>query len=283
MNTSFDADLAKDRENYFANNQRNARPSQVVQAPYRQLPNASQTFDYQRLTTRLQRAEEFFDEVATPMVRMEAIHSDEVERFLTDTRRWGGNQFRYNVQQSPKLKTSEVVPVAQKYAAMFKPMEGTLVKPLRMALERCLTGAGIGEYNACMTDPVIDRDVANAEAAIKEYADHARVVPVVAWMPVLGQTMSHRNADDACRTSEMRLPKREEMTMIAPAVSALASPGGEVWFAGDAQCAKPFFANGSGQGQFGCMDTWNEGLPYVADRPVVCVGLNGPVPAMPRP
>lgn len=95
--------------------------------------------------------------------------------------------------------------------------------------------------------------------------------------------MSHRNADDACRASGMRLPTRDEMMLIAPAVTALASPTGEAWFASDPQCQKPFFVNGSKQGKFECAETRTEGLPYVADRPVVCVGLNGPVPAMPRP
>jgi len=283
MNASFDADIARDRQDYFANNQRNARPSQVVQAPYRQLPNASDTFDYGRLTTRLQHAEEFFDSVAGLQVRMEAIYTDEVNRFLTDTQRWGGNQFRYNVQSTPQLSTNAVVPVAQKYAAMFKPNDGTLVQPLRMVVERCLTGAGTGDYRACQTDPVIEGNMQDALNAIADYADHGRIVPVVAWMPVLGQKMSHRNAAEACRKVDMRLPKRDEMLLIAPAVTALASPSGESWFANDAQCEKPFFANGSGQGKFECGDTATEGLPFVADRPVVCVGLNGPVPAMPRP
>jgi hypothetical protein len=283
MNASFDGDLSRDRQDYFANNQRNARPSQVVQAPYRQLPNAPQAFDYTRLTTRLQRAEEFFDRVASVQVRMETIYGDEIDRFLSDTHRWGGNQFRYNVLPSPQLSTNAVVPFAQKYAAMFKPHDGTLVQPLRMVIERCLSGAGSGDYHACETDPVIDGDMQKAETAIDKYADEGRIVPIVAWMPTLGATMSHRNAGDACRTAGMRLPKRDEMKLIAPAVTALANPTGEVWFAADAQCQKPFFANGSGQGEFKCGETATEGLPYVSDRPVVCVGLNGPVPAMPRP
>ncbi len=283
MNASFDADVEKDRADYFGNNGRNARAIEVVQAPYRQLPNASQTFDYHELTTKLQRAEEFFNGVAKLQVRLESIYTDEIDRFLTDTRRFGGNQFRYNVLPSPKLTTGEVTRVAQTYAEKFKPGDGRLVQPLRMAIERCLTGAGIGDYRACETDEIIDRDKADAEREIAEYTDQARIVPVIAWMPTLGETMSHRNADDACRSAEMRLPKRDEMRMIAPAVTALASPVGEVWFAEDAQCAKPFFANGSGQGQYGCGDVTGEGLPYYNDRPVVCVGLGGPVPAMPRP
>jgi hypothetical protein len=283
MNASFDADLARDRQDYFANNQRNARPSQVVQAPYRQLPNASQSFDYARLTAKLARAEEFFDTVAGLQVRMETIYTDEIDRFLSDTHRWGGNQFRYNLLPSPQLSTNALVPFAQKYAAMFKPHDGSLVQPLRMVIERCLSGAGSGDYRACETDPIVTNDKLNAEQAIEKYVADGRIVPIVAWMPTLGQTMSHRNAGDACRTAGMRLPKREEMKLIAPAVTALANPTGEAWFAADAQCQKPFFANGSGQGEFKCGDTATEGLPYVSDRPVVCVGLNGPVPAMPRP
>jgi hypothetical protein len=102
-------------------------------------------------------------------------------------------------------------------------------------------------------------------------------------MPTLGATMSYRNAESACRATNMRMPKRSEMRLIAPAVTALAGPAGAVWVAGDAECAKPVFTNNTGQSAFSCSDTWNEGLPYVQDLPVVCVGFNGPVTAMPRP
>jgi hypothetical protein len=288
MNASFDTDLQHDRDGYFANSSRNARPSQAIQASYSQLSNAPANAPYTHITGTLARAEEFFNDVAQHQVRMESVYTDEIERFLTDTRRWGGNQFRYNILPNPKISTTAIVPVVQEYAAKFRPSgtpqpEGTLVLPLRMAIERCLAGAANGDYRACETDPIIERAKNEATFALGEYTDKARIVPLVAWMPTLGATMSYRNAEADCRQKEMRLPKRAEMRLIAPVVTALAGPSGAVWFAGDAECAKPVFTNNVGQASFTCGDTWNEGLPYVADLPVVCVGLNGPVAAMPRP
>jgi hypothetical protein len=288
MNASFDADLEKDREGYFTNTSRNVRPREVLQASYAQLPNAPATVDFGRITTTLARAEEFFDGVASTQVRVESVYTDEIDRFLNDTQRWGGDQFRYNVLPAPKLKTTDVVPIAQSYAAKFRPNgspqgEGTVVKPLRMAIERCLAAAGNGDYSACTTDAVIEQSKNDAELALTEYTDRGRIVPLVAWVPTLGERVSYRNAEPRCRELAMRLPKRSEMALIGPAVTALGGPTGDVWFAGDAQCAKPVFTNNSGQGAVTCEDTASEALPYVGDHQIVCVGFNGPVAALPRP
>jgi hypothetical protein len=285
MDASVDLDLKNDREAFFANGARNARPRDVLQGSYAQLPNAPSGTNFTRITTTLARAEEFFAEIAGTQVRMETIYGDELDRFLTDTSRGGGNPFRYNILPDPQLQTSAVVPIAQRYAALFRPLglaqpEGTLVQPLRMTVERCLTAAGNGDYSACTTDRETKRIMAEAVNAVEAYATRARVVPLVVGF---GNFVSYRNAEAECAALSMRLAKHSEMTMIAPAVTALAGPGGEVWFAPEAGCAKPVFTNDSGQGAFSCGDTALEPLPYVEDRPAACVGLSGPVPVLPRP
>jgi hypothetical protein len=82
----------------------------------------------------------------------------------------------------------------------------------------------------------------------------------------------------------LRLPKREEMKFVGPFIQATATPSGmaapapgEVWFAADGKCAKPYYKNGNGQGEEACDTDALELLPYVGDRPVVCVGKGGPI------
>lgn len=282
MATSFDADVAADRAGYFAHRGRNARPTFIGQSSYAELANAP-AVDYTRLTSTLGRAEEFVRQLGPVQLRMETAYTDEVMRFLSDD----SSQFRYNLVADPKIKTADLVPIAQKWAAKFGPdgtrQDGSLIEPLRMAIERCRGAAASGNYSACVTDQVIEGDKAAAEAALADYGRTGRIMKVSAWMPRLNTTLSYRNAEDECVAASMRLPKRSEMKTIAPAVTALAGPQGEVWFASDNECAKPFYANGASQGAYGCADTTLEGLPYVGDRMVVCVNRGGPLGALPAP
>jgi hypothetical protein len=288
MNKSFEEDLARDRADYAGNGQRNVKASIVTQGGYAQIKDAPDA-DYARMTTTLARAEEFFRSVATTQLRMESLYADEIERFLSDPK----YRFRYNLTSKPKLRLADLVPVAQSWAEKFRPDgergAGTLVEPLRAAVERCLTAAGAGTYSACTTDPVLDRAKGEAEDALAQYAAEGRIVWMSSWQPRLNTTHSYRNAEPECQGvlattgTMMRLPKRSEMPYIAPAVTAMGGPAGEVWFAGDAQCAKPFFKNDAGQGYYGCADTTTEPLPYVGDRPVLCVSLGGPVGPLSRP
>lgn len=283
MNASFDADLALDRAGYAPNKPRNVRPAMVVQAPYSEAVGAPAGASVARVSTTLGRAEEFLTGLAGPRLRMEAVYADEVGRFLSDTQ----DQFRYNLVSAPKLRTRDLTTIAQKWGATFAPdaprASGSLVEPLRAAAETCLRAAGAGDYSACVTDSMLERTKADAEAALAEYARNGRIVKMQAWMPTLGETMSYRNADEKCRDVSMRVPRRDEMPFIAPAVTALAGSLGEVWFAGDSQCSKPAYANGSGEGRAICLDTVGEPLPYVSDRPVVCVGRGGPVVVLAAP
>lgn len=288
LNASFDADLAHDRAGYWDNGQRNARASKVAQATYAQLPNAPSTTAFAQNTTKLGNAEEFFASVAGLEVRLETVFTDEVDRYLSDRQRWGGDQFRYNVLPSPKTLTPSVTANAERYADLFRPAnlpkpEGTLVRPLRMTIERCLAGAANGDYTGCASDAAVEKAKSDALAGLADYTAHGRVVPLVAWMPTLGETVSYYRAEGRCRDIEMRLPKRSEMRLIAPTVLALATPTGEVWFAEDNVCQKPVYKNGHGEGVEDCETGLFENLPGVGDRPVICVGLNGPVPALPRP
>jgi hypothetical protein len=282
MSESFDRDLKADREDY-AKNQRNLRATVVSQASYGALPDRP-SVDFTRLSTTLARAEEFLGGISPVYLRMERAFDEEIMRFLSD----GPNQFRYNMPASPKLRTSDLVPIAEKWAAKFGP-DGSrgdgvsLVEPLRRAIDRCTTTAANGNYDACTTDPALEKDKAAASAALAEYARAGRVLPLLAWMPRLNAVMSFRNAASECADASMRLPTRSEMPLLGPAVSALASPSGEVWFAGDAACSKPFFSNAAGQGKAECGDTLTEPLPFVTDRPVICVGRAGPVSARGAP
>lgn len=284
MAASWDRDIAADRNDYFGHRNRNVKPVVVGQASYAAIADAPEDTNYGELTTTLARAEEFVNGIAPVYLRMEAVHNDEVKRFLSDQ----NNQYRYNLAVAPKLKTGDLVPIAQNWAAKFGPdgsrQNGSLVAPLRMAIERCMSSASAsGDYDACTPDQIIDRDKSNAEEALAKYAREGRIVPVTAWMPQLGREMSYRNANDECLAASMRLPKREEMAYIAPAVTALTGDRGEAWFAADGTCGKPYFANGSGQGVYGCADSFVEGLPWYEDRPVVCVGRGGPVVALSAP
>lgn len=277
MNRSFDDDIARDRAGYATNTSRNVRPASVGQASYAQLSNAPASTDYTRITATLTRAEEFARDVAAVQLRLQNTHEDEVARFLRDV----SNQFRYNIPGAPKLRSRDLVPIAEDWSRKLHPERGSLVEPLKLAIERCMAAASNGDYSACTTDDHLETAKARADAALADYARSGRIVPMNAWMPTLGETMSFRNADDACLSVSMRLPKREEMRVIAPAVSALSS--GQVWFAADAGCAKPYFANGSGEGAYGCGETVAEPLPYVQDRGVVCVGRSGPAPVLAPP
>jgi hypothetical protein len=279
MSASVEDDVKRDRDGYFANNSRNVRAVEVTQATYAQLSNAPGHADYTRLTSTLTRAEEFYNDVSKVTLRMQNVYTDEVAVFLSDTK----NQFRYNLVKNPKTSTTDLVPIAQDWEKKFEPTNGTLVEPLRGAIDRCLAAAGNGDYSACVTDPHLDGAKSDGERALGDYADKGRIVVMQTWMPTLGATMSYRYAEPACDKLFMRLPTRAEAPFIAPAVTALAGPKGEVWIAGDAQCPKPVYQNNSGQGTFTCDDGAFEGLPYVGDRPVLCVSKSGPVAAMPSP
>jgi hypothetical protein len=158
-----------------------------------------------------------------------------------------------------------------------------LIEPLRKVIEHCRSGASAGDYSACTTSPDVQRARADAEASLAEYARTGRIVHLSLWMPTIGQTMSYRNADDACASVSMRMPLRSEVGYLAPSVTALAGPAGKVWFTGDDQCSKPYYHVADGEASVGCSDQWYEGLPYVGDLPVVCVGRTGPVAALEAP
>ena len=95
--------------------------------------------------------------------------------------------------------------------------------------------------------------------------------------------MSYYNAEGTCSDLGMRLAKDDELGYIAPAVTALAGPAGEIWYASTASCGAPVFRNSSGEGKRDCGSSWYEWMPWIADRPIICVGRSGPMPARPAP
>lgn len=280
MDASFEADLERDRAGYLTNVSRNVRPSAVGQGAYNQLANApAEPAVYAEIAEQLEHAERFALTVGGVQLRLQHAYEDEVNRFLLDTQ----NQFRYNISQNAKLRIQELIPIAEEYAGKFRPDRGMLVEPLRSAIERCVAGAGNGDYSKCTYTEDVLADVTRAETELDIYGRDGRIVPMNAWMPRLDTKVSYYNAENECLRVSMRLPRRSEMKLIAPAVTALADPEGEVWFAEDAQCAKPYFANGSGEGRFGCEEGSFEPVPFVRDRHVICVGRSGPAPALPPP
>jgi hypothetical protein len=293
MATSFDADLAADRRDYFANRARNVRAASVGQNSYAQISDAPNA-DFTGMTQTLAKAEEFVRYLGPVQLRMETAYNDEVMRFLNDSQ----FQYRYNLLNAPKKRTAELVPIAQRWATTFGPdgtrNPGSLIDPLRQSIDRCKSAASNGNYLLCKADADIDGKKTAADRALADYARSGRIVQVSAWMPTNEMSpedkgspeathVSYRNAEDLCTQGGMRLPKRNEMPYLAPAVTALATPSGEVWFAADGSCTKPVYRNNSGQGQYLCGDTWNEFLPWVDDRAVVCVSRAGVVPALPAP
>lgn len=282
--SSWDKDIAGDRADYFNRRDRNVKPSVVGQASYAALSNAPSGVDYSLITAPLRRAEEFVRTIAPIYLRMEAVNTDEVAKFLSDQ----NNQFRYNLASNPQLRTSDLIPIAQRWAVKFGPdgsrQNGSLIAPLRMAIERCTsTAAGTGDYTSCAITAAIEHDKDAAETALNDYGKTGRIVPVTAWTPELGRLVSYRDAESECGKDGGRLPKRYELTYIAPAITALTGERGEAWFAADTECKKPYYANGSGQGQTGCADRWSEAIPFIDDRPVVCIARSGPIVALTAP
>jgi hypothetical protein len=280
MNDSFDKDLAGDRASYETN-QRNVRPTSIAQASYGSVGNRPAA-DYSKLSAMLSQAEEFVGGIAPLYLRFDRAYQDEVLRFLGDEK----NQFRYNLEQAPKLTTQELVPIAKAWATKLATdgsQDGSLVKPLRSAIDHCTAAASNGDYSPCTSNAALDGAKSAASAALAEYARSGRILPLVVSMPQPGSNCSYYNAESQCDAVHMRLPKRSEMATIAPAVSALAPPAAQVWVAGDGTCPKPVFANADGQGTFGCMNSFMEPLPFIDDQPVICVGLSGPITARPAP
>jgi hypothetical protein len=278
--SSFDHDLAADRANYVANNGRNVRSTLVGQASYATLKNAPEA-DFNANTTTLMNAEKHIQRIAPVVLRMERAYDDEIMAFLNDRE----NQFRYNLVPSPKLRSNDLVGVAQTWAQKFKtdPGGGQLVEPLRQAVERCMSSASNGKYDACASTPEIDNARGAAEAALAEYSRAGRILPISVTMPNPGKTVSHYNAEGECTAIGMRLPKRSEARLIGPSVASLAGEAGEVWLSRDDQCGKLVFKNGSGEGQLVCEGGWFEWMPWVGDRQVVCVPKAGPLGLHPAP
>jgi hypothetical protein len=278
--TSFDRDLAADRANYDGNNGRNMRSAMVGQASYATLKNAPE-IDFNVNTTTLMNAEKHVQRIAPLVLRMERAYDDEIMAFLNDRQ----NQFRYNLVPAPRLRSNDLVGIAQTWADKFKTdaAGGHLVEPLRHAVERCMGSAANSKYEACASTPEIESARARAEAALGEYNRVGRILPVSALMPTPGKTVSHYNAEGVCSGIGMRLPKRSEARLIGPSVAALAGEAGEVWLAGDDQCGKLVFKNGSGEGQLVCDGGWFEWAPWVRDRQVVCVPKSGPIGGHPAP
>jgi len=278
--TSFDRDLAADRAAYATNNARNTRSAIVGQASYATLKNAP-AVDFNANTLVLMSAEKHVQRLAPLVLRMERAYDDEVMAFLNDRQ----NQFRYNLVGAPKTRTNDLVGIAQAWAAKLRTDGGggTLVEPLRTAVERCTSGAANGKYDACATDAGLESARTRAEQGLAEYNRGGRILPVSVVMPQPGKTVSYYNAEGLCRDAGLRLPKRTEAGLIGPSVTALAGDAGEVWLAGDDQCGKLVLKNGSGQGQLVCDGGWFEWMPWVADRQVVCVPKSGPVGAHPAP
>jgi hypothetical protein len=279
--TSFDRDLAADRANYDGNNGRNMRAAMVGQASYATLKNARAEVDFNANTTTLMNAERHVQRLAPLVLRMERAYDDEIMAFLNDRQ----NQFHYNLVPAPKLRSNDLIGVAQSWAEKFKTdaAGGQLVEPLRQAVERCLSSAANGKYEACASTPEIESARTRAEAALGEYNRTGRILPVSVTMPSPGKTVSYYNAESVCRDVGMRLPKRNEARLIGPSVTALSGDAGEVWLAGDDQCGKLVFKNGSGEGQLVCDGGWFEWMPWVADRQVVCVPKSGPLGLHPAP
>jgi hypothetical protein len=280
LSESFDKDLAGDRANYFGN-QRNARPSLVAQASYGSLANRPPA-DYAKIGSILGQAEEFVQGVSPYYLRVQRAYVDEVSRFLGD----GSEQYRYNLASAPKLGVQDLVPIAQQWAAKLATDGGrddAVIKPLRTAIDRCTSSAANGDYKPCATTPDLEKAKQQVSAALAAYAKGGRILPVDVSMPHPGATMSYRNAEPECDGVKMRMAHRDELPLIAPAVSALAPPAAQIWFAGDSTCAKPVYTVASGRTTFDCMDNMTEPLPWVEDQPVLCVGLSGPITARPAP
>ena len=279
LEASFNADVAADRAGYATNSARNARAALVGQASYSSLGNAP-TADYASLGKMIQKGEEFVGAISPIYLRLNHAYTDEVAAFLADT----NNQFRYNLASAPQVTTASLVPIAQTWESRFGADGGdSLVAPLREAIDDCTSAAANGSYDECVTSPSLEEAKAAATSALATYGREGRILPVIAWMPTTGATMSFGYAEGACEKIDMRLPTRAEAPFIAPAVSALAQPYGEVWIAADASCPKPVYANAHGESAFRCGDSAGEALPYVGDRPVVCVSRSGPMAAVAAP
>lgn len=281
--TSFDKDIASDRADYANNNSRNVRPGMVMQASYSTLKNAPAGADFNKNTQTLASAENFVRQISPAYVRMQRAFDDEIQPFLRDT----ANQWRYNLVTAPKRRTQDLVPIAQKWAQAFSPegtrSSGSLADPLKEAIEACTSAAANGDYTPCANNAGVTRDKGTAETQLADYAKNGRILPVTAWMPQVDKFVSYYNADDICTDAGMRLPKREEMALLGPAVMALSGDAGQVWFAGDAKCSAPVYANGNGQGAELCKSGWAEWMPWVDDNQVICVAKSGAVQARSAP
>lgn len=281
LEKSIDRNATADRDGYFANGMRAARAVQVTQASYGQLENAPPQFNYQRLTVTLTRAEEFFLELATAQLRMEAVHTDEIQPFLSDP-----EAFRYNVTPRSKTTTEAVRAVARRWATPFRPdgttADGSLVEPLRMHNARCLASAAAGTYESCTTDVVIEGDVSAATKALAAYGKEGRLARLVVAQPTK-DTMSHYRASGVCEAIGMRLPRVGELQAVAPVAAAWGGELAEVWAAADASCAKPFLSNPNGEAAVRCAAALTEPAPFVDDKRTICVGLSGPLPTLAAP
>ncbi len=287
MNKSFLADFARDKEAYFRPNaERHVRPAVVTKASYNALLDHPE-LDYTRLTVPLQRAEQFLNEVGGLQVRLESVHADELQPYFKNDWRWGSEQFRFNILKNPQALTEKVTEEAQKYEAWFRPndeSEHNLVKPLRHAIENCVHGASVGDYDACMIDDHLRQDMKRAEDTLMAYADRSRIVHVLAWAPWLNDGSGYNTAITECNKIDMRLPKADELDMIRPAITRVTATG-QTWVQGPMtidgkKCSYPLYDGGT----IRCGASWGwDWVPEVNDYPVVCVNLNGPAPALPLP
>lgn len=120
-----------------------------------------------------------------------------------------------------------------------------------------------------------------------KYEQDGRILEMAAYLPSnrSGQfeTYNYRGAAPACAKAGMRLATAAETAWLGPLVSALAAREGEVWIAADDTCRFPYFANGRGQAEIACESAFGEALPFVKDRPAICVPAGGPVPNLPMP
>jgi hypothetical protein len=283
LDKSFRADLERDRGpgSWFANRKHDVVPAVVTQASYAALPGVIRRESFGKITQLLGDAEKFYAKHATLAARLDRVYNDEIRRFLDDSK----NQFRYNTITAPKKTTSEVVVAARSYAAVIDPRrEGSVGHGVAKLAENCLRNAANGDYSACK-DTNEDWSGA-ASALLAAYEREGRIVELAGFVPMSGtdpKTFSYRNAAPACAEWGMRVANRADLAWLAPMVDVVAAPAGEVWIAPEASCTTPYYSNDAGVAKFACETSAAEALPYVRDRPVICVPAIGAVPVLPSP
>jgi len=294
MNESVDADVTRDRAGYFANNSRVVRPVSVSQGSYAAVPGAPDAERFGAVTTLLGNSEKYYRGLSSVLARIEYVYGSELKKFLDDTK----NQYRYNRVGSPMATTSALVKVANAVAKEYRSDDPTTIAgKLEAAADRCLEGAGNGDYSACRESADSAALIRAAEDALHKYdgtyayrAAGTRIVELAAHAPTGDggemTKVSYRNAEPTCRAAGMRLPSSREAALLLPMLRALGGATAEMWLGVESanDCAAPYYKVGDEVSWSPlCDKRATEGLPYVNDRVMICVPPGGPVPVLRKP